>query len=89
MSPCLSHPPHKNRSPVNAGPCPPATQAPTRIRHIETWAGRSAIGDTSRGDVCDPGARIPNLAGANGRYSLDKLHMIIAGVQTGLSISNF
>ena len=27
---------------MKAGPCPPATQAPTRIGHIETWAGRPA-----------------------------------------------
>ena len=27
---------------MKAGPCPPATQAPTRIGHIETWAWRPA-----------------------------------------------
>ena len=42
MSPSLSHPPHKNRSPVKAGPCLPAAEPPTHIEHIETWAGRHA-----------------------------------------------
>ena len=89
MSP-LSHPPHKNRSPTRAGPCPPAAQAPTRIGHIETWEVRPATGDTRRVGISDPGARLPSLAsGANRRCSLDKLHMIIAWVQTGLSNSNF
>ena len=32
---CHTHP-HKNGSPVKAGPWPPAAQAPTWIRHIET-----------------------------------------------------
>ena len=27
---------------MKAGPCLPAAQAPTRIGHIETWAGRPA-----------------------------------------------
>ena len=67
MSPSLSHPPHENRSPVKAGPCPPAAKAPIRIRHIETCARRPETGDTSREDVSDPGAQLPNLAsGANG-----------------------
>ena len=46
MSPSLSHPPHENRSPVKAGPSPPAAQAPTRIGHIETCAGRPETGET-------------------------------------------
>ena len=75
---------------MKARPCPPAAQAPTHIRHIETWAVRPATGDTSRVGISDLGARLPSLAsGANRRCSLDKLHMIIAWVQTGLSISNF
>ena len=90
MSPSLSHPPHKNRVPVKAGPCPPVAQAPTRIGHIETWAGRPATGDTSREDVSDLDARIPNLAsGANGRCSLDKLCMTITWIPTDRRISNF
>ena len=71
----LSHPPHKNRRPVKAGPCPPAAQAPTHIGHIETWAGRPATGNTSREGVSDPGAWLPNLASCtNGRCSSGKLH---------------
>ena len=86
----LSHPPHKNRSPMKAGPCPPAAQAPIRIRHIETWAGRPATGDTSREGISDPGAQLPNLtSGVNGRCSLGKLCITITWIQTGLSISNF
>ena len=85
MSPSLSHPPHKNRSPVRAGPCLPAAQAPTRIRHIETWAGRPATGDISREGISDPGARIPNLAsGVNGRCSFPKLCMTITWIQKDL-----
>ena len=66
----LSHPPHKNRSIVKAGPCPPAAQAPTRIGDIETWAVRLGTGDTSRKGVSDLGARLPNLTSrVNGRCS--------------------
>ena len=78
----LSHPPHKNRSLVRAGPYPPAAQAPTRIRHIETWAGRPATADTSREDVSDPGGRLPNLAsGVNGRCPFGKLCIQSPGYQ--------
>ena len=74
----VSHPPHKNRSPVRAGPCLPAAQAPTRIRHIETWAGRPATGDISREGISDPGAQLPNLASCvDGRCSLGKLCITI------------
>ena len=90
MSPSLSHPPHKNRSPVRAGPCPPAAQAPTCIGDIETWAGRPATGDTSREGVSDLGARLPNLAsGVNGRCSFRKLCMTMTWIQKDLRISNF
>ena len=90
MSPSLSHPPHKNRSPVRAGPCPPAAQAPTRIGDIETWAVRLGTGDTSREGVSDRGARIPNLAsGVNGRCSFRKLCMTMTWIQKDLRISNF
>ena len=86
----LSHPPHKNRSPVKAGPCPPAAQAPTRIGHIETWAGRPATGDTSREGISDPSAQLPNLtSGVNGRCSLGKLCITITWIQSGLSVPNF
>ena len=83
----LSHPPKKNRSPVKAGPCP-AAQAPTCIGHIETWAGRPATGDTSREDVSDPGAQLPNLASCvDGRCSLGKLCITITWIPTDLRIS--
>ena len=42
---------------MKAGPCPPATQAPTCTGDIETWAGSPETGDTSREDVSDMGAR--------------------------------
>ena len=58
-----------------AWPCSPVAQAPTRIRHIETWAGRPATGNTSREGVSDPGAWLPNLVSCtNGRCSSGKLH---------------
>ena len=64
-----------------------------RLPHVlgtETWAGRPATGDTSREDVSDLDARIPNLAsGANGRCSLDKLCMTITWIPTDRRISNF
>ena len=82
----LSHPPHKNRSPMRAGPCPPASQAPTHIRHIETWAGRQASGDTSTVGISDLGAQLPNLASAvNGKCSLGKLCITITWIQSGLA----
>ena len=60
---------------MRAGPCPPAAQAPTRIGHIETWAGRPVTGNTSREGVSDPGAWLPNLASCtNGICSSGKLH---------------
>ena len=90
MSPSLSHPPHKNSSPMKAGPCPPATQVPTHIGDIETWAGRPATGDTSREDVSDAGAQLPNLtSGVNGRCSSGKLCMTMTWIPTDLRISNF
>ena len=74
---------------MKAGPCPPATQAPTRIGHIETWAGRPATGDTSREGISDPGALLPNLtSGVNGICSLGNLGMTITWIPTDPRISN-
>ena len=73
---------------MRAGTCPHAAQAPTHIGHIETWVGRPATDDTTREEVSDPGARLPNLAyGANGRCSVGKLCMTITWIPTDVRIS--
>ena len=73
---------------MKAGPCSPATQAPTCTGDIETWAGSPETGETSREDVSDPGAQLPSLAsGVNGRCSFGKLYMTMTWIPTHLRIS--